>query len=58
MGSLQYYGICQHTEFHEWEMHIHQYVVPDHLFSMVAENHLCAEVHSGCGIYIVWRQKL
>lgn len=46
MGSLQYYGIYQHTEFHEWEMHIHQYVVPDHLFSMVAENHSVAKVLS------------
>ena len=52
------YAINQCTEFPRRHINIQQYVEPEHLSSMVDENHLGTEVLSICGMLSALDQKL
>ena len=49
-ASLRQVAIQQHTEIPRCHIQFQTYVLPEHLFSMVAGNGLGAELVSGCGV--------
>lgn len=45
------YAAPQYTEFPKCHMQIQQYVVPEWLFSLVAENHSSTDLLSACDVF-------
>ena len=58
MLALSNVAIHQHTRFHRDHIQFQAYVLPEPLFSMVAENGLDAELVSGCGVVSAWTEDL
>ena len=51
-------AIHPHIQFPRYHMHFKAYVLPEPLFSMVAENGLGAELVSQCGVLSAWTEDL